>query len=103
MDLARFEVLETHVTQLVRTCARIKVENTELEQQVAHLQQTLSAQQLELEHLRHERDALLPLQSQMTALQQEREVIKQKLQLMLSTIEWLEERMHPDGDADTTL
>lgn len=99
MDLARFEVLETHVTRLVRTFERIKTEHAELGQQVAHLQQTLSIQEQELERLRREREDLLPLRSKMTALQQEREVIKQKLQQMLSTIEWLEERMRVDGNS----
>jgi hypothetical protein len=42
---------------------------------------------------------MLPLRAKMNVLQQERGIIQQKLQQMLSTIEWLEERTRIEGDA----
>jgi hypothetical protein len=51
-----------------------------------------------LEQLRSEREELLQLRTKMQALEQERNIIQQKLQQMLSTIEWLEERTRLDGD-----
>ena len=98
MDLERYELLESHVVRLVQAFERIKTENNDLAQQVHHLQHTVSSQQQELERLQRERDELLQLRAKMNALQQERGIIQQKLQQMLSTIEWLEERTRIEGD-----
>jgi Tfp pilus assembly protein PilN len=98
MDLARFEVLETYVTTLVRTCARLREENQGLDRSVRQLQQVLSVRQREVEQLRSEREELLQLRTKMQRLEQERDIIQQKLQQMLATIEWLEGRTRLDGD-----
>lgn len=98
MDLARFEVLETYVTTLVSTCARLREENQDLNRSVRQLQQALSVRQREVEQLRSEREELLQLRTKMQRLEQERDIIQQKLQQMLATIEWLEERTRLDGD-----
>jgi predicted RNase H-like nuclease (RuvC/YqgF family) len=99
MDLAQYELLETHIIRLIQAYERVKTENNRLGQQVHHLQHTVSSQQQELERLQREHDELLPLRAKMNVLQQEREIIQQKLQQMLSTIEWLEERTRIEGDA----
>jgi predicted RNase H-like nuclease (RuvC/YqgF family) len=99
MHLAQYELLETHIIRLIQAYERVKTENHRLGQQVHHLQHTVSAQQQELERLQREHDELRPLRAKMKALQQERGIIQQKLQQMLSTIEWLEERMRIEGDA----
>jgi predicted RNase H-like nuclease (RuvC/YqgF family) len=98
MDLAQYELLETHITRLIQAYERVKIENNRLGQQVHHLQHTVSSQQQELERLQREHEELLPLRAKMNALQQERGIIQQKLQQMLSTIEWLEERTRIEGD-----
>ncbi|MDH3598709.1 MAG: hypothetical protein OEU26_03605 [Candidatus Tectomicrobia bacterium] len=100
MDLARYELLETHIIRLLQGFERAKTENAHLAQQVQHLQHTVSAQQQELDHLQRERDDLLQLRTKMNVLQQERGIIQQKLQQMLSTIEWLEERTRIESDAE---
>ena len=99
MDVARFEVLETGVTNLIQAFERAQAENAQLGQQVQHLERTVSDQQQKLADLQRERDDLFQLHTKMQVLQQEREVIQQKLQQMLSTIEWIEERTRLDRDA----
>lgn len=99
MDLARYELLETHVIHLLQAFERVKTENHRLTQQVHHLQHTVSSQQQELERVQREREDLLQLRARMNVLQEERGIIQQKLQQMLSTIEWLEERTRIEGDA----
>lgn len=98
MDLARFEVLETYVTTLVSTFVRLNEENQRLGRSVRQLQQALSVCQREVEQLRSEREELLQLRTKMQLLEQERDIIQQKLQQMLATIEWLEGRTRLDGD-----
>jgi len=92
MDLTRFEVLETQVTALVAAFVRLQEENKQLGQSVHQLQEELTTHHRELARLQSEREELLQLRTKMQVLGQERSVIKQKLQHMLSTIEWLEER-----------
>jgi predicted RNase H-like nuclease (RuvC/YqgF family) len=99
MDLTRFEVLEAHVTALVAACVRLQEENKQLGQSVHQLQQELSMYHKELERLQSEREELLQLRTKMQVLGQERTMIQQKLQHMLSTIEWLEERTRMDDRA----
>ena len=96
MDVARFELLETGVTNLIQAFQRVQAENVQLGQQVRHLERIVSEQQQKLDHLQRERDDLLQLHTKMQVLQQEREIIQQKLQQMLSTIEWIEERTRID-------
>jgi hypothetical protein len=99
MDLARYELLETHVIRLIQAFERVKSENHRLAQQADHLQHTVSSQQQELERLQRERDHWLQLRAKINVLQQERGIIQQKLQQMLLTIEWLEERTRIEDDA----
>ena len=90
MDLSRFEFLETCITQLLREVEQVRVENIQFRQRVHDLQTKLSEQELTLGNLQREREAWLPMRSTLQAMQQERELIQQKLQHMLATIEWLE-------------
>ena len=101
MDVARFELLETGVTNLLQAFQRVQAENAQLGQQVQHLEQTVSEQQQKLDHLQRERDDLLQLHTKLQVLQQEREIIQQKLQQMLATIEWIEERTRIDVENGT--
>ena len=101
MDMKRFETLEAHVVSLVEAFARVQEENKQLRQDVKQLRDTLSAQQKELERLQPEQEELTQLRVVMQTLQREREVIRQKLQQMLRTIEWLEGRTHADNGTET--
>ncbi len=92
MDLTRFETLEAQVVSLVEAFARVKEENKQLSRNVRQLQDTLQAQQQELARLQPEQEELTHLRTVMQTLQQEREIIRQKLEQMLVTIEWLEGR-----------
>jgi predicted nucleic acid-binding Zn-ribbon protein len=100
MDRDRFDNLEAHVVSLVEAFARVKEENQRLHQDITQLQAALQAQQKEMESLRPEREELLHLRTLMQAFFTERGVIRQKLEQMLSTIEWLEG--HSRLDSETT-
>lgn len=99
MDLTRFELLETCITRLLHDVGCVRVENTQLRQHVQELQTTLTDQQQTLARLQREREEWLPMRTTLQALQQEREMIQQKLQQMLATIEWLEEHIRVEKDA----
>lgn len=97
MDRERFEALEAHVTSLVEAYARVKAENKRLSQNVKQLQDALRTQQREVERLQPDRAELTHLRTAMQTFQKERDLIRQKLEQMLSTIEWLEGHTHVDG------
>lgn len=101
MDLTRFELLETCMIHLLRDVEQVRTENIELHQRVYDLQTELSGQQSTLERLQREREAWLPMRSTLQAMQQERELIQQKLQHMLATIEWLEGHIGAENNAKT--
>jgi predicted nuclease with TOPRIM domain len=98
MDRERFENLEAHVISLVEAFARVQEENTRLRQDVKQLQTTLQAQQKEVERFRPEQEELAHLRTVLQTFLKERGVIRQKLEQMLSTIEWLEEHSRMDSE-----
>jgi predicted RNase H-like nuclease (RuvC/YqgF family) len=98
MDLTRFELLETCITHLLHDVDRVRAENTQLRQHVHDLQKQLSDQQKTLVQLQREREEWLPMRTTLQAMQQERELIQQKLQHMLATIEWLEAHIGAEND-----
>ena len=97
MDKERLEALEAHVVSLVKAYAREKAENTRLKQSVTQLQETLRTHQREVERLQPDREELIQLRTVMQTFQKERDLIRQKLEQMLSTIAWLEGRTDADG------
>jgi uncharacterized protein (UPF0335 family) len=99
MDRERLETLEAHVVNLVEVFARVHEENHQLSQDVKQLKATLHAQQQELERFRPEHEELMHLRTLMQTFLKERGVIRQKLEQMLSTIEWLEGHARMDDDA----
>ena len=99
MDLARFEILETHVTALVEAFVQIKTENLRLSQEIERLQGEAGIRQKELQQLSSAREELQQLRATLQNFQKERHVIQQKLQKMLATIAWLEELTGLEGDA----
>jgi hypothetical protein len=101
MDMKRLETLEAHVVSLVEAFARVQAENRQLRQDIKQLGDTLQAQQKELERLQPDQEELTQLRVVMQTLQRERGVIRQKLQQMLLTIEWLEDHTHADEGTET--
>jgi hypothetical protein len=99
MDRERLETLEAHVVNLVEVFARVHEENHQLSQDVKQLKAALHAQQQELERFRPEHEELMHLRTLMQTFLKERGVIRQKLEQMLSTIEWLEGHARMDDDA----
>ncbi len=97
MDLARLETLEAQVVHLVEAYARLKDENRRLVQHVQQLQEALHTHQQEVARLLPEHEELSRLRHVMQTFQQERDVIRQKLEQMLVTIEWLESRGQSNG------
>ncbi len=101
MDIAQFEALEAHIVSLVESYVRIKEENKKLCQNVKELQDAVQAQEQELARLRPEQEELATLRNVMQTLQRERNAIRQKLEQMLVTIEWIEDRARDDRGAKT--
>ena len=101
MDIAQFEALEAHIVSLVESYVRIKEENQKLCQNVKELQGAVQAQEQELARLRPEQEELATLRNVMQTLQRERNAIRQKLEQMLVTIEWIEDRARGDRGAKT--
>jgi hypothetical protein len=98
MDRERFVNLEAHVVSLVEAFARVQEENKRLRQDVKQLQTTLQAQQKEVERFRPEQEELTHLRTVLQTFLKERGVIRQKLEQMLSTIEWLEGHSRIDSE-----
>jgi len=99
MDIARLEALERQITHLIQAFVRIKEENTHLTQRLAQLQQMLHDQQHSLERWQSDQAELASLRTITQTLQQERELIRNKLQELLVSIERLETFSHTPSDS----
>jgi len=99
MDTARLEALEKQITDLIQAFIRIKEENTHLTQRLAQLQQMLHDQQHSLERWQSDQEELASLRTATQTLQQERELIRNKLEELLVIIERLERFSPTPSDA----
>jgi len=99
MDIARLEALEKQITHLIQAFIRIKEENTHLTQRLAQLQQMLHDQQHSLERWQSDQVELASLRAATQTLQQERELIRNKLEELLVIIERLERFSHTPSDS----
>src|SRR6266516_4374111 len=99
MDIARLEALEKQITDLIQAFIRIKEENTHLTQRLAQLQQMLHDQQHSLERWQSDQVELASLRTATQTLQQERELIRSKLEELLVIIERLEGFSHTPSDS----
>jgi len=98
MDVARLEALERQITHLIQAFGRIKEENTHLTQRLAQLQQMLHDQQHSLERWQSDQAELVSLRTITQTFQQERELIRNKLQELLIIVERLERFSHTPSD-----
>src|SRR6266704_1590901 len=99
MDIARLEALEKQITHLIQAFIRIKEENTHLTQRLAQLQQMLHDQQYSLERWQADQEELAALRTVTQTLQQERELIRNKLEELLVIVERLEKFSHTPSDS----
>ena len=99
MDIAKLEALEKQITHLIQAFIRIKEENTHLTQRLAQLQQMLHDQQHSLERWQSDQEELASLRTTTQTLQQERELIRNRLEELLVVIERLEGFSHTPSDS----
>jgi predicted nucleic acid-binding Zn-ribbon protein len=99
MDIARLEALERQIAQLIQAFIRIKEENTHLTRRLAQLQQMLHDQQHSLERWQSDQEKLASLRTVTQTLQQERELIRNKLNELLVIVERLERFSHTPSDS----
>jgi len=99
MDIARLEALEKQITHLIQAFIRIRKENTHLTQRLAQLQQMLHDQQYSLERWQSDQEELTSLRTITQTLQQERELIRNKLEELLVIVERLEKFSHTPSDS----
>jgi len=99
MDIARLEALERQITHLIQAFLRIKEENRHLTRRLAQLQQMLHDQQHSLERWQSDQEELASLRTVTQTLQQERELIRNKLKELLIIVERLERFSHTPSDS----
>jgi predicted nuclease with TOPRIM domain len=99
MDIARLEALERQITHLIEAFIRSKAENTHLTRRLAQLQQMLHDQQHSLERWQSDQEELASLRTVTQTLQQERELIRNKLKELLVIVERLERFPHTPSDS----
>jgi predicted nuclease with TOPRIM domain len=99
MDVAKLEALERQITHLIHAFVRIKEDNKHLTQRLTQLQGMLHDQQHSLERWQSEQAELASLRTIAQTLQQERELIRNKLQELLVIVERLERFSHTPSDA----
>jgi len=99
MDIARLEALERQIAQLIQAFIRIKEENTHLMQRLAQLQQMVHDQQHNLERRQSDQEELTSLRTITQTLQQERELIRTRLEELLVIVERLERFSHTPSDS----
>jgi predicted RNase H-like nuclease (RuvC/YqgF family) len=98
MDTEKLAALERHLTHLIQAFIRVKEDNARLTQSLAQLQQTVHEQQRSLERWQAAQEELTRLRLVAQTLQQERELIRDRLTDMLVAIERLEGLAHvPSG------
>jgi chromosome segregation ATPase len=99
MDIARLEALERQITHLIQVFIRIKEENTHLTRRLAQFQQMLHDQQPSLDRWQSAQEELASLRTVTQTLQQERELIRNKLKALLVIVERLERFSHTPSDS----
>jgi predicted nucleic acid-binding Zn-ribbon protein len=99
MDMARLEALERQIAQLIQAFIRIKEANIHLTQRLTQLQQMLHDQQHSLERWRSDQEELASLRTVTQTLQQERELIRTRLEELLVIVERLERCSHTPSDS----
>ena len=99
MDTKRLEALESQIIRLIQAFTQVKEENTHLAQSLLQCQQTLHEQHHSLERWQSAQEELTSLRTVIQTLQQERKLIRARLEEMLAAIERLEALSHVPSDS----
>jgi len=99
MDTERLEALESQLIQLIQAFTQVKEENTRLTQSFLQCQQTLHEQHHSLERWQSAQEEIISLRTVIQTLQQERKLIRDRLEEMLAAIERLEAFSHVSSDS----
>jgi len=102
MDTAKLEALERQLAQLIQAFVRLKEEHAQLMQHCVQLQEVAQAQQRDMERWQADREELAHLRTVNESTQQERALIRHKLEAMLVIIERLEGFPQASHDAYIT-
>jgi chromosome segregation ATPase len=89
MDLSKLELLESRITQVVKWLSQLREQNTSLKKQVHNLKQDLGTREEEMKRLKQENQALSNQEEEIKHLSQERDIIKDRLEGMLETLNQL--------------
>lgn len=89
MDLSKLEMLESRITKVVQFLNQLREQNNTLENQVHTLQQELMNKEEELKCLRQDNETLCNQEKEYRQLSQERDLIKERLEGMLETLNQL--------------
>lgn len=99
MDTERLEALENQIIRLIQAFTQVKEENTRLTQSFLQCQQTLHEHHHSLERWQSAQEELISLRTVIQTLQQERKLIRDRLEEMLAALERLEAFSHAPSDS----
>jgi hypothetical protein len=99
MDTERLEALESQIIRLIQAFTQVKEDNTRLTQSLLQCQQALHEPHHSLERWQSAQEELVSLRTVIQTLQQERKLIRARLEEMLAAIERLEAFSHVPSDS----
>jgi len=87
MGIEKLELLETRLMKVVKAISHLREKNAALEKRVGELQSALAEKTEELLRYREESRQASTLQVEASTLLEERELIRQKIESMLDSLE----------------
>jgi len=90
MSLEKMELLESRVRNAVEVIAKLKSEKSDLEQKMQELEKELSSKKEAFSSLQQEKERLDTLIKENQKLEEERGMIKSKIESMISNLEELD-------------
>ncbi|MCG8603847.1 cell division protein ZapB [bacterium] len=93
MDIEQLDILEDKINQAVRTLEKVRIENQELMRTNQELRSTSEEKDRVIQQLRDENEGLKQLQTQNSIDKEKEELIKSKVEQMLSRLDDLEFKM----------
>jgi FtsZ-binding cell division protein ZapB len=93
MDIEQLDILEVKINQAVRTLEKARIENQELMKTNQELRATSEEKDRVIQQLRDENEGLKQLQNENSLDKEKEELIKSKVEQMLSRLDDLEFKM----------
>ncbi|MBI4639311.1 MAG: hypothetical protein HY731_01380 [Candidatus Tectomicrobia bacterium] len=87
MDVEKLDILESRLLHLVNLIAELREKNQLLESRVTHLEGEISAKTEEVDRLKRENEEVAQLREESKNLLKERDLIRLKIEGMLSSLE----------------